>query len=202
MMEEDLLKSKIPVVHSLYKKGEFNKAYQISEEISNKYINNSYVQNLHGVVCIALNNWETAKNYFIKALKIKNNSSEAYNNLGLSYLNLGNLEDALKNFLSAIEIKSDYASPHNNILKTRDLDGSILPGITRNTILKCAKKNKISVREEKFKIDDLYNAKEVFITSASSFVTPVKKVNETLINNGITGYFANKLRIEYFNFNS
>ncbi len=117
MMEEDLLKSKIPVVHSLYKKGEFNKAYQISEEISNKYINNSYVQNLHGVVCIALNNWETAKNYFIKALKIKNNSSEAYNNLGLSYLNLGNLEDALKNFLSAIEIKSDYASPHNNILK-------------------------------------------------------------------------------------
>ena len=117
MMEEDLLKSKIPVVHSLYKKGEFNKAYQISEEISNKYINNSYVQNLHGVVCIALNNWETAKNYFIKALKIKNNFSEAYNNLGLSYLNLGNLEDALKNFLSAIEIKSDYASPHNNILK-------------------------------------------------------------------------------------
>ena len=91
---------------------------------------------------------------------------------------------------------------HKNILKTRNLDGSILPGITRNTILKCAKKNKISVREEKFKIDDLYNAKEVFITSASSFVTPVKKVNETLINNGITGYFANKLRIEYFNSNS
>ena len=116
-MEEHLLKSKIPVVQSLYKKGEFNKAHEISLEISNKYPNNSYVQNLHGVICIALNNWETAKNYFIKALKIKNNSSEAYNNLGLSYLNLGNLENALKNFISAIEIKSDYKNPHNNILK-------------------------------------------------------------------------------------
>ncbi len=116
-MAEDLLKSKILVVQSLYKKGEFNKAYEISLEISNKYPNNSYVQNLHGVICIALNNWETAKNYFIKALKIKNNSSEAYNNLGLSYLNLGNLENALKNFLSAIEIKSDYKNAHNNILK-------------------------------------------------------------------------------------
>jgi len=40
-------------------------------------------------------------------------------------------------------------------------------------------------------------AKEIFITSASSFVTPVIKVNETLINNGVVGTFSYQLRKSY-----
>ena len=45
----------------------------------------------------------------------------------------------------------------------------------------------------------MYRAKEVFITSASSFVTPVKKVNDSIINNGIKGVFSQRLRSTYFN---
>ena len=85
----------------------------------------------------------------------------------------------------------------DNKLYTRDLDGSILPGITRNTVLNCAKNNKFSILEKKFKIQDMLSAKEVFITSASSFVTPVIKVNETLINNGVVGEFSYELRKLY-----
>ncbi len=87
----------------------------------------------------------------------------------------------------------------DNILITRSLDGSILPGITRNTIFECAKHNKISIKEKKFKIKDLINAKEVFITSASSFVTPVKKVDNLIINNGYEKQFSNLLRKTYLN---
>ncbi len=85
----------------------------------------------------------------------------------------------------------------DNKLYTRDLDGSILPGITRNTVLNCANKNKFSILEKKFKIQDMLSAKEVFITSASSFVTPVIKVNEILINNGVVGEFSYELRKLY-----
>ena len=85
----------------------------------------------------------------------------------------------------------------DNKLYTRDLDGSILPGITRNTVLNCAKNNKFSILEKKFKIQDMLSAKEVFVTSASSFVTPVIKVNETLINNGVVGEFSYELRKLY-----
>ncbi len=85
----------------------------------------------------------------------------------------------------------------DNKLYTRNLDGSILPGITRNTVLNCANKNKFSILEKKFKIQDMLSAKEVFITSASSFVTPVIKVNETLINNGVVGEFSYELRKLY-----
>ena len=35
-------------------------------------------------------------------------------------------------------------------------------------------------------VEDIYEAKEVFITSASSFVTPVRKVDKSIINNGFT----------------
>ena len=88
---------------------------------------------------------------------------------------------------------------HGNILITRSLDGSILPGITRNTIFECAKKNKLSVKEKKFKVKELINAKEVFITSASSFVTPVNKVDNSIINNGSEKTFSNQLRKTYLN---
>ena len=84
-----------------------------------------------------------------------------------------------------------------NKLFTRNLDGSILPGITRNTVLNCANNNKYSISEKKFKVEDMLLAKEIFITSASSFVTPVIKVNETLINNGVVGTFSYQLRKSY-----
>ena len=41
--------------------------------------------------------------------------------------------------------------------------------------------------------------KEVFITSASSFVTPVKKIDNTIINNGYEKKFSNLLRKTYLN---
>ncbi len=88
---------------------------------------------------------------------------------------------------------------HENTLITRKLDGHILPGITRQTVLDCANANNINVVEKKFKLKDLISAKEVFITSASSFVTPVKKIDNLEINNGIQSNFSNKLRKMYMN---
>ena len=60
----------------------------------------------------------------------------------------------------------------NNILITRSLDGKILAGITRDSILNCAKNKNIKVEEKKISLDNIKDCKEAFITSASSFVTP------------------------------
>ena len=69
----------------------------------------------------------------------------------------------------------------NNILITRSLDGKILAGITRDSILNCAKNKNIKVEEKKISLDNIKDCKEAFITSASSFVTPVIQVDK--INN-------------------
>ena len=111
------LKDKVFLVKNLYNNSDFNQALKLTSDLAKNYSDNSFVQNLHGVVLIALNNWKIAKDYFLKAIKINNNSPEALNNLGLSELNLGDLEKALENFLKAIEIKPDYENAHDNILK-------------------------------------------------------------------------------------
>ena len=90
---------------------------------------------------------------------------------------------------------------NNNILNTRSLDGKILAGITRNSIFNCAKSINIKVEEKKISLDDIKNCKEAFITSASSFVTPVIQVDEITISDGKVGKFSNLLRKTYLELN-
>ena len=85
-----------------------------------------------------------------------------------------------------------------NQLITRNLDGKILSGITRNSISLFAKKNNITVVEKKFTQIELYNAKEVFLTSASSFITPIVKIDDQNINQGLVGNISLELRKLYF----
>ena len=89
----------------------------------------------------------------------------------------------------------------NNILITRSLDGKILAGITRDSILNCAKIKNIKVEEKKISLDNIKDCKEAFITSASSFVTPVIQVDNIKINSGKVGKFSNLLRKTYLELN-
>jgi len=89
----------------------------------------------------------------------------------------------------------------NNILITRSLDGKILAGITRDSILNCAKNKNIKVEEKKISLDNIKDCKEAFITSASSFVTPVIQVDNIKINYGKVGEFSNLLRKTYLELN-
>ena len=73
-----------------------------------------------------------------------------------------------------------------------------MSGITRKTIAQFAKLNNLIVKEEKFKKEELYKSKEVFLTSASSFVTPIIKVDDIEINDGKIGQTSSNLRNLYF----
>jgi len=75
----------------------------------------------------------------------------------------------------------------NNKLITHPSNTDILKGITRETVKKLIKKNKLNLKETSFTKKELYNADEVFITSASSFVTPIIKVDSKLVNKGKIG---------------
>ncbi len=85
---------------------------------------------------------------------------------------------------------SAWLLDNKNVLKTASLKKNILSGVTRNTLLKGLKKNKIQFKEESFKLSDVKNAKEAFITSATTFVTPVIKVDKIKVGNGRPGELA------------
>ena len=92
---------------------------------------------------------------------------------------------------------------NKNVIITRNIDGKILSGITRKTVAEFAKLNDLKVIEKKFSKEDMLKAKEVFLTSASSFVTPIKEIDEVKVNNGNIGQLSVKLKKLYFkNFES
>ena len=72
-----------------------------------------------------------------------------------------------------------------------------MPGITRTAIIKISKEKNISLLEIKISLNDLFNAQEVFLTSASSFATPITQIDNKLINDGKVGKICKILRSEY-----
>lgn len=87
---------------------------------------------------------------------------------------------------------------NNNEILTREIDGKILSGITRKTIANFARKNKFKLLEKKFTKEEMLKSNEVFLTSASSFVTPIVEIDNNQINNGEVGKTSIKLRNLYF----
>ena len=85
----------------------------------------------------------------------------------------------------------------NKKLITHPSNTDILKGITRETVKKIIKKNKLILKEISFSKKELYNADEVFITSASSFVTPIIKIDSKLINQGKIGNISLQLATLY-----
>ncbi len=72
-------------------------------------------------------------------------------------------------------------------LRTHPLDQHILGGVTRQAIVALAEGAQIHVDETAFKMADLLGAREVFVTSATSFVKPVTKVDGKVIGDGAVG---------------
>lgn len=85
----------------------------------------------------------------------------------------------------------------DNKLKTRFLDEHILHGITRHTVLKCAKEMGYDILEERISLEDVKNASEAFMTSASKFCAPVKQIDDIHLPKDFP--MTEKLRADYFN---
>lgn len=113
-----------------------------------------------------------------------------------------NFNDAIfvrNNFITEATFANAFIVDKNDNLITRNADNFILCGITRNRIIELAKKRNIKVEERKFSIDELTNAKEVFLTSSTLIVRAVVKVDEIIIGNK-AGEISTLLRNDYLEF--
>ena len=83
---------------------------------------------------------------------------------------------------------------------TRPLGLDILPGITRDRVIKLACENGIEVVERAFSVEEAKNAREAFLTSTTSFVKPVTQIDDTVIGNGHPGTTTRALLSAYLAF--
>lgn len=82
-------------------------------------------------------------------------------------------------------------------LWTHPLGPEILGGVTRATVKMLAEHAQIRVREEAFDVEALRNAREVFVTSATSFIKPAVEIDGRRIGNGGVGPVAERLFADY-----
>jgi branched-chain amino acid aminotransferase len=85
----------------------------------------------------------------------------------------------------------------NGVMKTTPLT-SILPGITRDSVIQIARAKKIPLLEERFTRDELYTAQESFFTGTAAELTPIREVDDRIIGVGKPGPITQELQAAFF----
>ena len=86
----------------------------------------------------------------------------------------------------------------DGVLITPPFGSSILPGITRNTVITLAHEMGIKVIEEAIPREALYIADEVFFTGSAAEITPISSIDKVIIGTGVRGAITKKLQERFF----
>jgi D-alanine transaminase len=79
-------------------------------------------------------------------------------------------------------------------LVTRTVDQSILRGVTRTTLVDLLEREGVAFVERPFTVEEAKQAREAFLTSATSIVMPVVAIDGKAIGNGEPGLLTLRLR--------
>lgn len=90
-----------------------------------------------------------------------------------------------------------YIVTQDDVIVTRPNSNAVLPGCTRLSLLQLIAETGMKLEERLFTIDEAYAAKEAFMTSAGTFVTPISFIDNKPIGGGKPGPVALKLREIY-----
>ena len=129
---------------------------------------------------------------------------------GANYMNsqLIRMEAAVNGYVEGIGLDTaGYVSEGSgeNIFLVRDgkiitppLGASVLPGITRDSVVTLAKRLGYSIVETLIPRELLYIADEVFFTGTAAEITPIRSIDKITIGSGKRGPVAEALQKEFF----
>ncbi len=142
--------------------------------------------------------------------RMRPNTFPAMSKSGANYMNsqLIVMEAQLDGYVEGIALDATgYVSEGSgeNIFVIRDgkiytppLGSSILPGITRDCVIKLARDLGYEVSETSIPREMLYIADEVFFTGSAAEVSPVKSVDRIPVGKGSRGPITEKLQKQFF----
>ena len=85
----------------------------------------------------------------------------------------------------------------DGVLYTPELT-SCLEGITRDSILRIAADQGLTVKEKRITRDEVYVADEAFFTGTAAEVVPIRELDNRMIGSGTRGPITEKLQAIYF----
>jgi len=144
--------------------------------------------------------------------RIAPNTLPALAKAGANYMNsqLIKMEAMLNGYTEGIALDTNgYVSEGsgenlfivlNGKLYTTPLGASVLPGITRDTIITLASELGIEVVEQLIPREMLYIADELFFTGSAAEITPIRSVDKIKIGVGKRGEITKKLQDLFFSY--
>lgn len=142
--------------------------------------------------------------------RITSNSLPSMAKAGANYMNsqLIKMEAVLGGFSEGVALDDrGYVSEGSgeNIflvnggkLITPPLGASILPGITRDSVIQIAREMGIEIVETNIQRAALYLADEVFFTGTAAEITPVRSVDRISVGSGMRGEITERIQAEFF----
>jgi branched-chain amino acid aminotransferase len=85
----------------------------------------------------------------------------------------------------------------DGVMFTPPMAASLLPGITRDAVIRIANDLGIPVREEMIPRGQLYTCDELFMTGTAAEVTPVKSVDRYPVGKGRVGEITRRIMVEF-----
>lgn len=86
----------------------------------------------------------------------------------------------------------------NEVIYTPLLSDSILPGITRDSVMRIARDLNYQVIERSLPREILYIADEVFFTGTAAEITPVRSVDRIPVGQGSRGHITKQIQDKFF----
>jgi len=86
----------------------------------------------------------------------------------------------------------------NGVLQTAPLGNSVLPGITRDSVLTIAHDLGIPVIEQGIPREMLYLADEVFFTGTAAEITPIRSIDKISVGTGTIGPLTKRIQKEFY----
>ncbi len=142
--------------------------------------------------------------------RIAPNTLPAMSKAGANYMNsqLIKMEAIVNGYAEGIALDHNgYVSEgsgenlfivRHGVLQTAPLGNSVLPGITRASILQIARDLGIPVLEQVLPRELLYIADEVFFTGTAAEVTPIRSVDKITVGNGKIGPVTKSIQQEFY----
>ncbi len=100
-------------------------------------------------------------------------------------------------FPTLAKTSANYAN-RNNVIYTPPASASILPGITRDSVVTLARDHGFTVREEMLPRELLYIADEAFFVGTAVEITPIRTVDKIAVGNGRRGPITEALQQAFF----
>ncbi len=86
----------------------------------------------------------------------------------------------------------------NDVLQTAPLGNSVLPGITRDSVLQIARDLGIKILESQIPRESLYIADELFFTGTAAEITPIRSVDKISVGQGAVGAITKAIQKEFY----